>query len=48
MTNVSELKIFQWNAYGVNNKKAVLQTLCDDFDVLVIVETFLKPKMNFF
>ena len=37
----------QWNSRGVLNKKGDLQNISDDYDILLLSETFLKPGKNF-
>lgn len=45
--NYRNIKIFQWNAYGILNKKHELQNFSQDYDIIIIVESFLKPNKNF-
>ena len=43
MAQISNLRIMQWNSRGVLNKKGDLQNISDDYDILLLSETFLKP-----
>lgn len=47
--NSEELKILYWNANGISNKKVEFVNFVKrhDFDVIAIVETFLKPTNRF-
>ena len=41
------LRILQWNSRGVRNKKNELQSISNDFDILMLCGTFLKKDIFF-
>ena len=46
--SVKCLRIFQWNAHSIRNKKHEILNICHNFDILVLIETWLKPNIKFF
>ena len=49
MDHIREITISYWNANGVLNKKIELENYLrkKDVDLMIIVETFLKPGQRF-
>lgn len=49
MASLSKLNILQWNCRGVSNKTHEIHKLSNQFDILLLCETFLKPekRVNF-
>lgn len=50
MANISNggiLQIFQWNSYGSLNEKHKLQNFRQNYDLIIIVKSFLKTNKNF-
>ena len=41
------LRILRWNSRGVRNKKHELQSISNDFDILILCKTFLKKDIFF-
>lgn len=45
--NPPPLKILQWNAQSVRNKIRDLRNIAQNFDLILLTETWLKPEHSF-
>ena len=43
---INQLKILQWNSRSVKNRHE-LSNYADNYDIIVIIESWLKPTENF-
>lgn len=43
----SQIKFFHWNSHSIVNKKEELQKISADYDIIVLMETWLKPDFFF-
>ena len=48
MGNLKKLRIIQWNCRGLINKKGNLERILHNYDVVLLNETWLQNKTNFF
>lgn len=48
MTNYINLRILQWNCRGLRGKTYELERFATEWDIIMLVETFLKPEQNDF
>lgn len=46
MNNKSDMRICQWNCRGVRGKIFELDQFADNWDVILLVETYLKPDQK--
>ena len=42
-----QIKIFQWNCHSIHNKKGQLTNICHEYDVLILIESWLKAGSAF-
>lgn len=48
MINYINLRILQWNCRGLRGKTYELERFATEWDIIMLVETFLKPEQNDF
>ena len=48
MGKLKKLRIIQWNCRGIINKKGNLERILHNYDVVLLNETWLQNKTNFF
>lgn len=44
----SKLKILQWNCRSILNKKQELQTVAHQYDIILLIKTWLKLELKFY
>lgn len=43
----SPIKILQWNCHSITNKIDLLRSIADDYDIIALSESWLRPELTF-